>query len=81
MRFVNPTMLEMRVYERGNGETRACGTGACAAVAAAVRLGLCRSGVDVTVRVPGGELLVRYTDEGVLLTGNTNLVYRGTVEY
>ena len=81
VRFVNKTTLRMRVWERGNGETMACGTGACAAVVAAVEMGLCEKGRDITVKVLGGDLTVCYTDEGVTLSGNSVLVYEGTFEY
>ena len=79
VRVVNRNMLKMRVYERGNGETPACGTGACAAVAAAVRLGLCAADEDVTVKVRGGDLVVRVSAEGITLTGETGLVFEGVV--
>lgn len=81
VRVVNPSTIKMRVWERGSGETMACGTGACAAVAAAVANGLCEKGRDITVRVKGGELIVHYTDEGVTLTGDAKLVYTGEIEY
>lgn len=81
VRIVNETTIKMRVYERGNGETLACGTGACAAVAAAVENGLCSKNTDITVKTAGGDLIVNYTDNGILLTGYTKLVYEGTVEY
>ena len=71
----------MRVWERGNGETPACGTGACAAVVAAVENGYCLKNEDITVRVNGGELTVRYTDETVFLTGNAVKVFEGFLEY
>lgn len=74
-------MLRMRVWERGSGETFACGTGACAAVAAAVENGLCDKDKEITVLLPGGELNIRYTDEMVYLTGNTETVYEGIVEF
>ncbi|MFB0921279.1 MAG: carbamoyl-phosphate synthase large subunit [Oscillospiraceae bacterium] len=80
VRVVNRNTLKMRVWERGNGETLACGTGACAAVVAAVENGFCEKGVDVTVKVRGGELVVNYTDNAVYLTGNASLVYNGSVE-
>ena len=67
--------------ERGSGETLACGTGACAAVVAAVANGFCSKGSDVTVRVKGGDLVVHYTDETVTLTGDAKLVYTGEAEY
>ncbi|NCC67592.1 MAG: diaminopimelate epimerase, partial [Clostridia bacterium] len=81
VRVVNRNTLKMRVWERGNGETLACGTGACAAVVAAVENDFCDKGVDVTVKVRGGEMIVNYTDDTVYLTGGANLVYNGTVVY
>ncbi len=80
VRAVNKTTLRMRVWERGNGETLACGTGACAAAIAAVENGLCEKGADITVKQPGGDLIVNYTDEAVTLTGNTVLVFEGELE-
>jgi len=81
VRVVNKTTLRMRVWERGNGETLACGTGACAAVVAAAENGFCAKGTDVTVKVRGGDLVVNYSDEHVLLSGNAVLVYEGDFEY
>ncbi len=74
-------MLRMRVWERGSGETFACGTGACAAVAAAVENGFCDKDKEITVLLPGGELSIRYTDDMVYLTGNAEKVYEGIVEF
>ncbi len=81
VRVVNPTMLKIRVWERGSGETLACGTGACAAVAAAVENGLCKKNEDITVKVKGGDLIVNYSDDGIILTGDTKLVYEGSIYY
>ncbi len=81
VRVVNPSLLRMRVWERGNGETLACGTGACAAVIAACENGYCRKGTDVTVKVLGGDLIVNYSDDTVTLTGNAVEVYQGVFEY
>ena len=81
IRVVNPVTIKMRVWERGNGETLACGTGACAAVVAAVENGFCKKGEDITVKVRGGDLIVNYTDDGITLTGNADLVYKGELEY
>ncbi|MDE6767580.1 MAG: diaminopimelate epimerase, partial [Eubacterium sp.] len=81
VRVVNSTTLKMRVWERGNGETQACGTGACAAVICAVENGYCCKGENITVKVKGGDLIVNYTDEKVTLTGDCSLVYRGEIEY
>lgn len=81
VRVVNATTLKMRVWERGNGETQACGTGACAAVICAVENRYCNKGENITVKVKGGDLIVNYTDERVTLTGDCNLVYKGEIEY
>ena len=81
VRVVNSKTLKMRVWERGNGETQACGTGACAAVIAAVENGYCNKDEDITVKVKGGDLIVNYSDTGVTLTGDCNLVYKGEIEY
>ena len=81
IRVVNPSTIKMRVWERGSGETMACGSGACAAVAAAIALGHCAKGADITVRAKGGDLIVNLTDERVTLTGDAKLVYAGQAEY
>lgn len=80
VRVVSPKVLEMRVWERGSGETLACGTGACAAVVAAMLNGYCKEDTDVTVRLLGGELIIRVTDETVYMTGNAVEVFSGEVE-
>ncbi len=81
VRVVNKTTLRMRVWERGNGETLSCGTGACAAVVAAVENGLCDKNTDITVKLRGGDLVVNYSDDRVLLSGNAVMVYEGEFEY
>ena len=81
VRIINKNTLRMRVWERGNGETLACGTGACAAVAAACKNGFCESGRDITVKLAGGDLTVNYTDDKITLTGNTVLVFEGMFDY
>ena len=73
-------LLSMRVWERGSGETLACGTGACASVVAAVENGLCKMGQDVTVKLLGGDLTVNYKDDTVYMTGNAEEVFKGEVE-
>ena len=72
--------LKMRVWERGSGETLACGTGACAAACAAVRDGLCEKGEEILVHLTGGDLRIRMTDETVWMTGGATLVFTGEVE-
>jgi diaminopimelate epimerase len=72
--------ISLRVYERGTGETLACGTGACAAVVAG-RL-LERLDTQVTVRLPGGELVVEWQaeDHPVLMRGSAHTVFEGTID-
>ena len=72
----NRRELLMRVWERGSGETLACGTGACAAAVAAIQRGVCSR--DVTVHLPGGDLQIRLTDYGhVEMTGGATEVFTG----
>ncbi len=72
--------LRMRVWERGSGETLACGTGACATVTAAVANGICRQGDRVNVHLKGGTLSITYTGDTVLMTGPAAFVFDGTAE-
>ncbi len=81
IRVVNKVTIKMRVWERGSGETWACGTGACAAVVAAVLAGYCEKDTNVTVKLRGGDLTVNYHSDGnVELMGNVKTVYEGTFE-
>lgn len=76
-----PTAWTVSVWERGSGATLACGTGACAAVAAQVLQGNCPRQTPVTVTLPGGTLTVQILpDETVLLTGPAETVYEGVLE-
>ena len=72
--------LKMRVWERGSGETLACGTGACAGAVAAVLSGYADMGKDITVSLIGGELTINYTSESVMMTGAAAVVFNGEVE-
>ena len=81
IRIVNKVTIKMRVWERGSGETWACGTGACAAVVAAVLGGYCEKDTNVTVKLRGGDLTVNYHSDGdVELMGSVKTVYEGTFE-
>lgn len=80
MQIVDPHAIRLRVYERGAGETLACGTGACAAVVAGIRRGLLESPVRVTTR--GGDLNIAWGGEGrpVMMTGPAVTVFSGEIE-
>jgi diaminopimelate epimerase len=80
MQVVDASHIRLRVYERGAGETLACGTGACAAVAVGRRRG--RLGSEVSVSVRGGELRVNWGGPGehIWLTGPAEIAFEGHVE-
>ena len=79
-RCTAPTELDMRVYERGSGETLACGTGACAVCAAAVHLGLCPPDTPLSVSLRGGILTVTVSASlAVTMTGPAVTVFEGDV--
>jgi diaminopimelate epimerase len=80
MQVVSRNSVRLRVYERGAGETLACGTGACAAVVAGIRLGLLDARVDVDTH--GGLLTIEWAGSGnpVLMTGPATTVFEGEIE-
>ena len=80
VKVIDDHTLQMRVWERGSGETWACGTGACATAVAACLNGYCQKGEDITVRLRGGDLVINYTDETVIMTGPASTVFEGEVE-
>ena len=79
---IDERTLKMRVWERGSGETYACGTGACATVAAAVLTGRVPAGEEITVRLIGGDLVIKVDEEyRVTMTGGASEVYQGVYAY
>lgn len=81
MQVVTPNAIKLRVYERGAGETLACGTGACAAVVSGIRQGLLAPRVDVDTR--GGVLTIEWNGDArddVIMTGPAMTVFEGTLE-
>ncbi|MFA9486009.1 MULTISPECIES: diaminopimelate epimerase [unclassified Moraxella] len=78
MQIVNQRHIRLRVYERGVGETQACGTGACAAVVTGIKEGWLDEGVDIRAQLYGGSLAIRW-QEGypVMMTGPTAFVFEG----
>ena len=81
VRVVDRSTIRIRVFERGNGETLSCGTGACAAAVAAVENGYCSADTTITVKTAGGELKVRYENGLVYLEGGASEVFSGTFRY
>jgi diaminopimelate epimerase len=81
MEVLSPEHIRLRVYERGAGETQACGTGACAAVVSGIKRGLLAR--NVTVSLLGGELLIAWPDDNssVWMTGPTTHVFDGEISW
>lgn len=81
MQLVDHDHIKLRVYERGVGETNACGTGACAAVVSGIRRGLLAR--EVTVTLPGGKLEISWPDEAasVMMTGPAQHVFDGEISW
>ena len=76
LQIISPEEARMRVWERGTGETLACGTGACASAVAAALTGRC--GREVTIHLRGGDLHIRWADNGhVMMTGGATEVFEG----
>lgn len=80
-KVIDKENIEMRVYERGTGETLACGTGACATAVSAILNGYCDN--KVTVHLLGGDLLIEWSgneNDSVIMTGPAEYAFTGTVE-
>jgi carbamoyl-phosphate synthase large subunit len=80
VQVLSKTRLKMRVWERGSGETLACGTGACASVVAAVLNNFAPKGKDIRVELAGGSLLINYSGDKVFMTGPCKKVFEGAAE-
>lgn len=82
MQVLDAHHIRLRVFERGTGETQACGTGACAAAVAGMRAGLLARQGAVCVSLPGGDLQIEWAaDNHVLMAGSAATVFEGTVTY
>jgi diaminopimelate epimerase len=81
MQVIDPGRFRLRVFERGVGETRACGSGACAAMVTGVRLEMLDPTAVAELR--GGELKLEWQGDAkpVMMTGETAMVYTGEIEY
>ena len=81
VRIIDRKTFEMRVWERGSGETWACGTGACAVVVSGVLNGHCEYNEEITVKLRGGDLKITYMDDGtVYMEGPAETVFEGYIE-
>ena len=78
VQIVSESEIILRVWERGTGETRACGTGACAAVVAAGRRGLV--GDNVVVHLTGGDLQIEICDDNIIMTGPVVVSFSGNIK-
>jgi len=79
VRVIDRNTIQMRVWERGSGETLACGTGACASVVACIMNGFCDKDTDITVHLRGGDLTIRWDSarDTILKTGPAQFVCKG----
>jgi diaminopimelate epimerase len=80
VKVIKRNELKMRVWERGSGETWACGTGACATAVSAVLNGFADKNTPITVHLRGGDLVITYTDETVFMEGSATLAFVGEIE-
>lgn len=77
---IDSRTLKMRVWERGSGETWACGTGACATAVAAVLNGFCKRDEEITLKLRGGDLKITYrSDNHVIMCGEAETVFEGEI--
>ena len=80
VKVLSETESVLRVYERGVGITKSCGTGTCAAVVAGTKLGKFKEKTPITVHNDGGDLTITYTGETVLMEGPVERVFKGVIE-
>lgn len=82
VQIIDEHTVKMRVWERGSGETWACGTGACAVAVSCVLNGYCKYGEWILIHLRGGDLKICYKEDGtVLMEGPATMVFDGTIEY
>lgn len=82
IRVIDDHTLQMRVWERGSGETFACGTGACAAAVASVLNGYCKREQEILIHLRGGDLRIIYhNNESVTMIGPATFIFEGKMEY
>jgi len=80
VKVLSETESVLRVYERGVGITKSCGTGTCAAVVAGTKLGKFKEKTPITVHNDGGDLTITYTGETVFMEGSVERVFKGVIE-
>ena len=80
IKVLSETEGVLRVYERGVGITKSCGTGTCAAVVAGVKLGKFKEKIPITVHNDGGDLIITFTGNTVFMEGPVERVFKGVIE-
>ena len=81
IKVIDENTLKMRVWERGSGETWACGTGACAAVVSSVLNGYCKYDTPIKIKLLGGELSIKFMKNGfVYMSGPAEFIFEGSIE-
>ncbi len=79
--IIDGNTIKMRVWERGSGETWACGTGACASATAAVLNGFCKKDEPITLMLRGGNLTITYRSDGhIIMSGAAETVFEGEIK-
>ncbi|CAD83261.1 diaminopimelate epimerase [Candidatus Blochmanniella floridana] len=81
MQIISQNNIKLRVYERGSGETKACGSAACAAVAIGIQQGLLKKNISVQVNLPGGDLFISWKGLGypLYMIGSATYIYDGCI--
>ena len=79
-RVIDKANIKVRFYERGIGETWACGTGACAVASAAIEQGICDMCSDIVIHMRGGNLVINRREDGLTMTGDAQKDFEGTIE-
>ncbi|MBU6141141.1 MAG: diaminopimelate epimerase, partial [Proteobacteria bacterium] len=77
--IISDDLIEVRVFERGAGETLACGSGACAVAVAAIKNNLVKS-KKITIRFKGGDLKIKWDGNSIVMTGGYTKIFEGTID-
>jgi len=78
-KIINDNLIEVRVWERGSGETLACGSGACAVATLAMKHNLVKSN-STTIRYKGGDIIIKLEEQSIIMIGDYNKIFEGTID-